>query len=135
LYNDYQDSHRRSQNFSNSIQSCCNCRSETVGQNDLGSNCFTNIPYVSLENPDTRTFAIEDPRGFLNQYKDGAIFDEAQRVPDLFSYLQQVLDENPKNGRFILTGSNNFLLQENISQSLAGRIGPVHYWALPNQNN
>lgn len=69
---------------------------------------------------------VEDPRGFLEQYKNGAIFDEAQRAPQLFSYLQQILDENPAKGQFILTGSNNFLLQENISQSLAGRIGYLY---------
>jgi predicted AAA+ superfamily ATPase len=66
---------------------------------------------------------MDDPRGFLSQYPDGAILDEVQRVPELFSYLQQVLDEFDGAGMFILTGSNNFLLQENISQSLAGRVG------------
>ncbi len=60
---------------------------------------------------------------FLNQYKNGAILDEVQKAPDLFSYLQQVLDETKKTGLFILTGSNNFLMQENISQTLAGRVG------------
>ena len=83
-------------------------------------------PYINLENPDIRTFALEDPRGFLNQYSNGAILDEAQRVPQLFSYLQQVLDENDKTAQFILTGSNNFLLQQGISQSLAGRAGYIN---------
>ena len=78
---------------------------------------------MSLENPDTRRFALEDPRGFLHQLNEGAILDEVQRTPELFSYLQQILDESDKRGNFILTGSINFLLQENISQSLAGRIG------------
>lgn len=96
------------------------------GKTTLARSVFSSKPYVSLENPDIRRFAIEDPRGFLEQYKDGAIFDEAQRVPELFSYLQQILDENPQKGLFILTGSNNFLLQENISQSLAGRIGYLY---------
>ncbi len=77
---------------------------------------------MNLENPDTRQFAQEDPRGFLYQFPSGAILDEAQRVPHLFSYLQQILDEHKEPGLFIITGSNNFLLQENISQSLAGRI-------------
>lgn len=81
------------------------------------------MPYVSLENPDTRLFATNDPRGFLSTYPQGAILDEVQRVPELFSYLQQTLDETNKTGLFILTGSNNFSLQEGISQSLAGRIG------------
>ncbi len=84
---------------------------------------FPDKPYVNLENPDIRLFATEDPRAFLSNYSDGAILDEAQRVPALFSYLQQILDESASTGLFIITGSNNFLLQENISQSLAGRIG------------
>lgn len=83
---------------------------------------FPDKPYVSLENPDRRAEALTDARSFLARYPDGAIIDEAQRVPDLFSYLQGVLDDRPDRGRFILTGSNHFLLQENISQSLAGRI-------------
>lgn len=96
------------------------------GKTTLARYVFANKPYVSLENPDIRQFAMDDPRGFLEQYPAGAIFDEAQRVPELFSYLQQVLDENPEKGQFILTGSNNFLLQENISQSLAGRIAYLY---------
>lgn len=96
------------------------------GKTTLARSVFNYKPYVSLENPDIRRFALEDPRGFLEQYKDGAIFDEAQRVPELFSYLQQILDESSQKGQFILTGSNNFLLQENISQSLAGRIGYLY---------
>lgn len=99
------------------------------GKTTLVKAIFAAKPYVSLENPDTRTFAMEDPRGFLANYPDGAILDEVQRVPSLFSYLQQVLDESDKTGLFILTGSNNFLLQENIVQSLAGRI--AHLSLLP----
>jgi len=98
---------------------------------------FPDKVYVSLENPDTRSFAIEDPRGFLASFPDGAILDEVQRTPDIFSYLQQLIDDNPEHGRFILTGSNNFLLQENISQSLAGRVGylfllPLSLEEIPN---
>ncbi|WP_256013411.1 ATP-binding protein [Desertivirga xinjiangensis] len=93
------------------------------GKTTLARAVFPDKKYVSLENPDLRLFATDDPRGFLEQYQEGAIFDEAQRVPQLFSYLQQILDESTEKGKFILTGSNNFLLQENISQSLAGRIG------------
>ena len=92
------------------------------GKTTLSRNIFPDKQYVNLENPDTRIFAMEDPRGFLFQFPDGAVLDEIQRAPELFSYLQQILDENPGPGQFILTGSNNFLLQENISQSLAGRI-------------
>lgn len=92
------------------------------GKTTLVRYVFDKKPYVSLENPDNRSFALNDPRGFLQTYAKGAIFDEVQRAPDLFSYLQQILDEEKETGKYILTGSNNFLLQENISQSLAGRI-------------
>jgi len=95
------------------------------GKTTLSRYVFPEKPYVSLENPDIRSFAENDPRGFLAGYKKGAIFDEAQRVPQLFSYLQQILDENDEPGQFIITGSNNFLLQENISQSLAGRVAYI----------
>lgn len=96
------------------------------GKTTLVRSVFTDKPYVNLENPDIRRYATEDPRGFLSNYQNGAIFDEIQRTPDLFSYLQQILDENSGNGLFILTGSNNFRLQESISQSLAGRIGYLY---------
>ena len=92
------------------------------GKTTLVRQVFRNKPYVSLENPDTRRFALEDPRSFLGTYPNGAILDEAQRVPEIFSYLQQILDEDDTRGKFIITGSNNLLLQESISQSLAGRI-------------
>lgn len=93
------------------------------GKTTLVSKAFPEKPYVNLENPDFRRFAIEDPRGFLSNYPEGAILDEVQRTPEIFSYLQQILDERNKPGMFVLTGSNNFLLQDNISQSLAGRVG------------
>ena len=99
------------------------------GKTTLVRASFVDKPYVSLENLDTRAFAQQDPRGFLASYPKGAILDEVQRVPALFSYLQQVLDEVNESGFFILTGSNNFLLQENIAQSLAGRI--AHLKLLP----
>ncbi|QPH40362.1 ATP-binding protein [Pedobacter endophyticus] len=95
------------------------------GKTTLTRNAFPNKPYVSLENPDTRLFAQDDPRGFLSQFPDGAILDEAQKTPQLFSYLQQILDESSTTGKFIITGSNNFLLQESIVQSLAGRIAYI----------
>lgn len=93
------------------------------GKTTLVKSVFPNKPYVSLETPDMRSFALEDPKAFLDQYRDGAIFDEAQRAPEIFSYLQQILDERDDTAQFILTGSNNFLLQHNITQSLAGRVG------------
>ncbi|MEO8148351.1 MAG: ATP-binding protein [Bacteroidia bacterium] len=96
------------------------------GKTTLCKTVFPKKLYVSLENTDTREFAMKDPRSFLREYKDGAILDEVQKAPELFSYLQQVLDETKKSGLFILTGSNNFLMQENISQTLAGRVGYLH---------
>jgi predicted AAA+ superfamily ATPase len=93
------------------------------GKTTLVKTVFSKKPYVSLENPDERLLAESDPRAFLERFKNGAIIDEAQRVPVLFSYLQQILDNTKEDGLFILTGSNNFLLQESISQTLAGRIG------------
>jgi len=92
------------------------------GKTTLIKEVFKNLPYVSLENPDDRAFALEDPRGFLNNYPKGAIFDEVQRVPQLFSYIQGLVDADPSI-KFILSGSQNFLLSEQISQSLAGRVG------------
>ncbi|OJV19682.1 MAG: AAA family ATPase [Dyadobacter sp. 50-39] len=92
------------------------------GKTTLSKSLFPEKAYLSLENPDVRRFALEDTRGFLSRYQSGAIFDEVQRVPELFSYLQEILDDSTEPGRFILTGSNNFLLQQNISQSLAGRV-------------
>ena len=92
------------------------------GKTTLVRTTFPALSYISLENPDHRLYAQSDPRGFLEQYRDGAIFDEIQKVPELFSYLQQILDETPLKGHFILTGSQNFLLHEKISQTLAGRV-------------
>lgn len=91
------------------------------GKTTLAKLVFPDYQYVSLEDPDNREFAENDPRGFLNKYALRVILDEIQRVPALFSYLQTAVDENPTSGRFILTGSQQFLLNEKISQSLAGR--------------
>jgi predicted AAA+ superfamily ATPase len=96
------------------------------GKTTLARNVFGSKPYVSLENPDILWGAESDPRGFLAKYPDGAIFDEAQRFPALFSYLQQIVDKNPTPGRYILTGSRQFDLRSRISQSLAGRVGLIH---------
>ncbi len=87
---------------------------------------FPEYRYISLENPDYRQLALEDPRGFLRPLKSGVILDEVQRVPDLFSYIQTIVDENDQPGAFVLTGSQNFLLLERISQSLAGRTAILH---------
>ena len=91
------------------------------GKTTLCKALFPDKPYYSLENPDLRQRATDDPRGFLNTIKDGAILDEIQNCPQLLSYLQQIVDENSQNGQFILTGSNNLMLMASISQSLAGR--------------
>ncbi len=93
------------------------------GKTTLSKLLFGNKPYISLENPNTQSKAEEDIEAFLKQFPEGAILDEVQRVPDIFRHLQGVLDKKGERGQFILTGSNNFLLQEQISQSLAGRIG------------
>ena len=95
------------------------------GKTTLAKTVFSKKPYVSLEDPDERSLALQDTRFFLGRFKNGAIIDEAQRAPELFSYLQSIIDTSGKNAQFILTGSNNFLLQESISQSLAGRIGYI----------
>jgi len=92
------------------------------GKTVLVKSVFPDREYVNLEDLDTREFALNDPRGFLAEYEKGVIIDEAQRAPSLFSYIQAAVDLKPKPGRFILTGSQNILLQENISQTLAGRI-------------
>jgi predicted AAA+ superfamily ATPase len=96
------------------------------GKTTLARAAFKDRPYVSLENPDNLDFAENDPRGFLAHYGDGAVIDEAQRCPRLFSYLQQVVDEGPKHCRFVLTGSQQFGLHSRISQSLAGRTALIH---------
>jgi len=91
------------------------------GKTTLARACFPGKPYVSLEDPDIRRYATEDPRGFLAAHADGAILDEIQRTPELPSYLQGMVDADPAPGRFILTGSQQFELMTQVSQSLAGR--------------
>jgi predicted AAA+ superfamily ATPase len=95
------------------------------GKTTLVRVAFPALPYVSLEEPDIRQFALSDPRGFLSNYPAGAILDEIQNTPDLFSYIQRLVDEN-RQIQFILTGSSNFLLMEKISQTLAGRTAVLH---------
>jgi len=91
------------------------------GKSTLCRHLFPEKDYVNLEAPDVRTFALEDPRGFFAQYPNGAILDEVQRTPDLPSYLQPMIDDDPEPGKWILTGSQNFALLESVNQSLAGR--------------
>lgn len=91
------------------------------GKTTLCKKLFATLPYVTLEDIDVREFARDDPRGFLSTYADGAVFDEIQRVPDLVSYLQEVVDRNPAPGRWILAGSQKLSATDVISQSLVGR--------------
>jgi len=92
------------------------------GKTTLVKMAFPDKPYLSMEDLDTREYVTTDPRGFLSDHPKGAILDEIQRTPQLFSYIQTNVDTYNKPGRFILTGSRHFLLQENISQTLAGRV-------------
>jgi predicted AAA+ superfamily ATPase len=91
------------------------------GKSTLCRAVFPSHAYTNLEAPDVRAFAVEDPRGFLAQFPAGAVIDEVQRAPELPSYLQGIIDADPKPGRWILTGSQNLTLLESVSQSLAGR--------------
>ncbi|MCF6239092.1 MAG: ATP-binding protein [Candidatus Marinimicrobia bacterium] len=95
------------------------------GKTTLARAVFPDKSYVSLEDPDSLAFAETDPRSFLRRYPDGAILDEVQRCPDLFSYIQGIVDEDKSMGKFILTGSQQFGLHTRITQSLAGRVGLV----------
>lgn len=91
------------------------------GKTTLARMTFPGRAYVSLESPAEREFATEDPIGFLDRYPEGAVLDEIQRAPDILSYLQARVDEDPTPGRYLLTGSQNFALLDSVSQSLAGR--------------
>ena len=96
------------------------------GKTTLCRMVFPDHQYVSLEAPDVRRFAVEDPRGFLEQYQTPVILDEVQRVPELLSYIQVEVDARPVAGQYVLTGSANFALLESVSQSLAGRTAVAH---------
>ncbi len=95
------------------------------GKTTLARKVFADKPYVSLENPEEREFAEQDPRRFLARFAHGAILDEVQRCPGLLSWLQGLVDERRRMGDFVLTGSAQFDLMAGISQSLAGRVGRV----------
>lgn len=98
------------------------------GKTTLARMAFPDKPWVSLEDPDVRMTAEADPRGFLGQFPSGAILDEVQRLPELLSYLQGVVDRDGGKGRFILTGSHQPRLHEAVSQSLAGRTAVLTLW-------
>jgi predicted AAA+ superfamily ATPase len=92
-----------------------------AGKTTVCRMAFPDKPYTNLEQPDTREFAQNDPQGFLNQFPDGAVIDEVQRVPALLSWIQVRVDQTQRPGQFILTGSHQFDLMAAITQSLAGR--------------
>ena len=94
------------------------------GKSTLLKNTFPKLPYITLENPDDLEIALSDPRRFLDNYPNGLIIDEVQNAPKLFSYIQGIVDDNKKI-KFVLSGSQNFLLNEHISQTLAGRVGVI----------
>ncbi len=96
------------------------------GKTTLVRHIFPDYPYVNLEDPDARELANDDPRDFLEQFTDGVILDEIQRVPKLLSYIQVIVDETQEKGKFILTGSHQLQLHEAITQSLAGRTALLH---------
>ncbi|TXI39479.1 MAG: ATP-binding protein [Nitrosomonas sp.] len=91
------------------------------GKTTLVRQTFPNKAYVNLEAPDVRELAETDPRGFLEQFPEGAILDEIQRIPNLLSYIQVIVDEANRKGMFILTGSHQMELHQAVVQSLAGR--------------
>ena len=98
------------------------------GKTTLARMTFHDKPYFSLEDPDVRIAAEADPRGFLDQVEGGGILDEIQRLPALLSYIQGMVDQDARRGRFILTGSHQPQLHEAISQSLAGRTAMLTLW-------
>jgi predicted AAA+ superfamily ATPase len=93
-----------------------------AGKSTMLKQAFPDYQYVSMEDPDIYALATTDARGFFDRYSEGAIIDEAQKVPNLFSYMQSIVDKKRTPGRFVLSGSQNYLLHRNITQSLAGRI-------------
>lgn len=95
------------------------------GKTTLTQTVFSGKPYVSLEDPDVRQMALDDPRGFLGRFPDGGVLDEVQRAPQLMSYLQSRVDDDGRMGLFLLTGSQQFGLMSGITQSLAGRTAFV----------
>jgi predicted AAA+ superfamily ATPase len=102
------------------------------GKTTLARQTFPQLPYVNLEDPDTRELAQSDPRRFLGRHASGAVLDEVQRVPQLLSYLLGMADATPAMGRWVLTGSQQFGLLDGISQSLAGRVGLLTLLPLAN---
>ncbi|MEY3675360.1 MAG: hypothetical protein RJB47_2068 [Pseudomonadota bacterium] len=95
------------------------------GKTTLAKSVFSDKTYISLENPDERAFALQDPKRFLQRFPQGAVLDEVQRCPELLSWLQAWVDERGVMGDFVLTGSSQFDLMVGVTQTLAGRVGRV----------
>ena len=95
------------------------------GKTTLVRSLFVDKPYVNLEELDNRRFAVDDPRGFLQKFPQGAVLDEIQRAPSLLSYIQAIVDEKDLKGMVVLTGSHQIELHEAVSQSLAGRTASL----------
>jgi len=95
------------------------------GKTTLAKAAFANKPYVSLENPDEQDFVERDPKAFLARFEHGAILDEVQRSPVLFSWLQGEVDRRGRMGEFVITASAQFDLLSGVTQSLAGRMGRI----------
>lgn len=109
------------------------------GKTTLIKQTFPNHQYINLESPEDRARMLEDPKRLLNNAKNGLIVDEAQRIPDVFSYIQVIADEHKIPGEFILSGSQNLTLSGSVSQSLAGRaitleLLPLSYRELCSQS-
>lgn len=137
-----------SRNISDFIKSCADKYSiitingpRQSGKTLLSKLLFADKKYITLEDPDSREFALQDPRGFLNSVGScNVILDEIQNAPQLLSYIQGIVDQSDRTAQFILTGSQNFLMLEKISQSLAGRTAiitllPFCYSELSHFNN
>lgn len=92
-----------------------------AGKTTLAKSICHGADYANLEVPETREFAHSDPKAFLAQFSGQVVIDEIQRVPSLLSYIQDIVDREKRNGRFVLTGSHQLELRGAVSQSLAGR--------------
>ena len=99
-----------------------------AGKTTLAKSVLNTYEYCNLEAPEIRAFATDDPKGFLAQFKKNVILDEIQRVPELLSYIQVIVDSEVRNGQFVLTGSHQLALHEAINQSLAGRTGILNLY-------